>query len=76
MIRSIASFLLESDLVSQAKSNSLSFAPNPYIAAQLTICLFLNAHIDQSILSKDTLCIQVCSKEPTFTVQSRPIVNK
>lgn len=65
--RSVSSFLLQRDFVTQAEGDPLSLAPYPDISIEFPIILFLNTNVYQSILPKHTLRIQVNSQESTFT---------
>jgi hypothetical protein len=67
-----ASLLLEGNLVSQAERNSLGLAPYSDVTAELAISLLLNANVHQSIFSKHTLCVKICSEETTFPIKRRP----
>jgi hypothetical protein len=64
-----ASLLLEGDLVSQAERNSLGLTPYSDVTTELAISLLLNANVHQSIFSKYTLCVKICSKETAFPVK-------
>ena len=76
--RSSSALLFQGDLVPETESNTLSFTSYPDVSAQLTVGLFLDTQIYQSILPKNALRIQVSSKEPAlpFQCRSRHIYSK
>ena len=69
--RSSSAFLFQGDLVPETESNTLRFTSYPDVSTQLTVGLFLNTQIYQSILPKNTLRVQVSSKEPALPFQCR-----